>query len=184
MKIVWDERKRLANLDKHGLDFSDLTVDFFLAAVVRPAKLGRLMAIGRLNDGTIAVIFLRLGSEGFRSFPCGRQGERKGSWQMDHKKTDRIEGFQEGRGYTKEDWDDVSDNPEWTEEDFRKARPFAEVFPDLADSIRRSRGRPAVDQPKRQISLRLDPDVIDAFKATGKGWQGRINAALRKAAKL
>lgn len=76
------------------------------------------------------------------------------------------------------------DNPEWTEEDFKNARPFAEVFPDLAESIRRSRGRPAVDMPKRQISLRLDPDVIDAFKATGKGWQGRINDALRKAANI
>lgn len=76
------------------------------------------------------------------------------------------------------------ENPEWTEEDFKKARPFAEVFPELAESIRRSRGRPAVESPKRQISLRLDPDVIDAFKATGKGWQGRINDALRKAAKL
>jgi uncharacterized protein (DUF4415 family) len=62
------------------------------------------------------------------------------------------------------------DNPEWTEENFRNARPFAEAFPELAESIRRSRGRPAVEQPKRQISLRLDPDVIDAFKATGKGW--------------
>ena len=76
------------------------------------------------------------------------------------------------------------DNPEWTEEDFKKARPFAEVFPELAESIRRARGRPAVEKPKRQISLRLDPDVIDAFKATGKGWQGRINEVLRKAAKL
>ncbi|APO66564.1 hypothetical protein IE4872_CH00911 [Rhizobium gallicum] len=76
------------------------------------------------------------------------------------------------------------DNPEWTEEDFRNARPFAEVFPELAESIRRPRGRPAVEKPKRQISLRLDPDVIDAFKATGRGWQGRINEALRKAAKL
>jgi len=76
------------------------------------------------------------------------------------------------------------DNPEWTEEDFKNARPFAEVFPDLAESIRRARGRPAVEKPKRQISLRLDPDVIDAFKATGKGWQGRINEVLRKAAKL
>jgi uncharacterized protein (DUF4415 family) len=76
------------------------------------------------------------------------------------------------------------DNPEWTEEDFAQARPFAEVFPELAESIRRARGRPAVEQPKRQISLRLDPEVIDAFKATGKGWQGRINAALRKAANL
>jgi uncharacterized protein (DUF4415 family) len=76
------------------------------------------------------------------------------------------------------------DNPEWTEEDFNNARPFAEVFPELAESIRRARGRPSVERPKRQISLRLDPDVIDAFKATGKGWQGRINDALRKAAKL
>jgi len=76
------------------------------------------------------------------------------------------------------------DNPEWTEEDFRNARPFAEVFPELAESIRRARGRPVMEKPKRQISLRLDPDVIDAFKATGKGWQGRINDVLRKAAKL
>ena len=76
------------------------------------------------------------------------------------------------------------DNPEWTEEDFKNARPFAEVFPELAESIRRARGRPVMEKPKRQISLRLDPDVIDAFKATGKGWQGRINDVLRKAAKL
>ncbi|MBZ5760490.1 MULTISPECIES: BrnA antitoxin family protein [Rhizobium] len=76
------------------------------------------------------------------------------------------------------------ENPEWTEEDFKNARPFADVFPDLAESIRRARGRPAVEAPKRQISLRLDPDVIDAFKATGKGWQSRINEALRKAAKI
>ncbi|PZM11897.1 BrnA antitoxin family protein [Rhizobium tubonense] len=76
------------------------------------------------------------------------------------------------------------ENPEWTEEDFKNAKPFAEVFPEFAESIRRARGRPVVEARKRQISLRLDPDVIDAFKATGKGWQGRINEALRKAAKL
>jgi uncharacterized protein (DUF4415 family) len=103
---------------------------------------------------------------------------------MTAKKTELQSEFKEGRGYSKEDWDAVSDNPEWTEEDFKNARPFAEVFPELAESIRRARGRPAVEKPKRQISLRLDPDVIDAFKATGKGWQGRINEALRKAAKL
>jgi uncharacterized protein (DUF4415 family) len=103
---------------------------------------------------------------------------------MKAKKTELKIEFREGRGYSKDDWDEVSDNPEWTEEDFKNARPFAEVFPEFAESIRRSRGRPAVESPKRQISLRLDPDVIDAFKATGKGWQGRINDALRKAAKL
>jgi uncharacterized protein (DUF4415 family) len=103
---------------------------------------------------------------------------------MISKKTELQVKFKDGRGYSKEDWDEVSDNPEWTAEDFKNARPFAEVFPELAESIRRSRGRPAAEKPKRQISLRLDPDVIDAFKATGKGWQGRINDALRKAVKL
>src|SRR4051794_23201105 len=46
----------------------------------------------------------------------------------------------------------------------------------------RRRGRPRVPAPKQQITLRLDPDVIEKFRATGPGWQGRINDALRKAA--
>ena len=36
--------------------------------------------------------------------------------------------------------------------------------------------------PKRAINIRLDPDVLAHFRATGRGWQSRINAALRKAA--
>ena len=42
-------------------------------------------------------------------------------------------------------------------------------------------GRPRSDNPKKQVTLRLDPDVIEKFRATGKGWQSRINAELRKA---
>jgi uncharacterized protein (DUF4415 family) len=72
------------------------------------------------------------------------------------------------------------DNAEWTEEDFKNARPFAEMFPDLMESIRKSRGRPMVETRKQQVSLRLDPDVIAKFKATGKGWQGRINEILKQ----
>lgn len=48
--------------------------------------------------------------------------------------------FESGRGYTKEDWEAVSDNPEWTEADFRAAKPFAEALPELAGKIRRSSG--------------------------------------------
>lgn len=92
--------------------------------------------------------------------------------------------FQPGKGFTKEDWDAVSDNSEWTEEDFRNARPFAEMFPDLAESIRRSRGRPALENPKKQVTLRLDSDVVARFRAGGPGWQSRINDILRKAAGL
>ena len=62
--IVWDEPKRQINLVRHGLDFADLDEWFFLDAMTIPAKEGRYMAIGRLNDGTIAVVFAVLGTEG------------------------------------------------------------------------------------------------------------------------
>ncbi len=76
------------------------------------------------------------------------------------------------------------DNPEWTKEDFARARPFAEVFPDLAASIQRARGRPPSGSPKRQVTLRIDGEVLDRFRGEGRGWQSRINAALRKAVGL
>ena len=50
--------------------------------------------------------------------------------------------------------------------------------------VRRSRGRPVSEAPKKQVTLRLDQETLAHFKAAGAGWQGRINAALRKAAKL
>ena len=45
----------------------------------------------------------------------------------------------------------------------------------------KSVGRPLSENPKKQVTLRLDPDVIEGFRAMGKGWQTRINAELRKA---
>ncbi len=44
------------------------------------------------------------------------------------------------------------------------------------------RGRPKSANPKRQITLRLDAEVVDHFRAKGRGWQTRINSALRGAA--
>ena len=63
MRIIWDEPKRISNLEKHGLDFAALTQDFFLTAAVAPARAGRMKAIGYLADGTAAAIFVRLGIE-------------------------------------------------------------------------------------------------------------------------
>ncbi|RUX33235.1 hypothetical protein EOA23_07605 [Mesorhizobium sp. M2A.F.Ca.ET.042.01.1.1] len=91
--------------------------------------------------------------------------------------------FTPGKGFTEADWDAV-DSPEATDEQLAQARPFAEVFPDLAESIRRSRGRPAIDNPKKQVTLRLDSDVLARFRAGGPGWLSRINDILRKAAGL
>jgi len=99
-----------------------------------------------------------------------------------------MKTFEPGHGFTKKDWDEVSDNPAWTKADFAKAKPFAEAFPDLALSAKkeiakRARGKQKAPT-KLAMTIRLDRDVVDAFKAQGEGWQGRINAALRKAAKL
>jgi uncharacterized protein (DUF4415 family) len=85
-------------------------------------------------------------------------------------------------GYSRKDLRDVSDNPELTKADFARAAPFAEVFPDLAASIRKGRG-PNKALTKKLVSLRLSPEVIEHFKATGDGWQSRIDETLRKVVK-
>jgi len=46
------------------------------------------------------------------------------------------------------------------------------------------RGRPPSPSPKEAIKLRLDPEVLAYFRSLGPGWQTRINATLRRAAKL
>mgnify|MGYP000034041023 FL=1 len=48
-------------------------------------------------------------------------------------------------------------------------------------NIKRGRGRPAIDVKRPTLNMRIDADVLEAFKATGQGWQTRINAALREA---
>lgn len=73
------------------------------------------------------------------------------------------------------------DAPEATDEQLAQARPFADAFPALADKMRRNvGGRPKADKTKVAVSIRLDPEVLEAFKAGGPGWQSRMNKALRK----
>ncbi len=78
------------------------------------------------------------------------------------------------------------DNPEWTPEDIAKARPAAEVLPGLigakaADELlRRGKGRPLKEDRKVNQTIRLDPDVLEAFRNEGKGWQSLINQVLRQ----
>ena len=62
----------------------------------------------------------------------------------------------------------------------REALP-AECFEEVAKT-RRQRGRPPSETTKAPVTIRLDADLVAHFKAGGKGWQSRINAALRKAA--
>ncbi|WP_152044696.1 BrnA antitoxin family protein [Aureimonas psammosilenae] len=43
-----------------------------------------------------------------------------------------------------------------------------------------SRGRPPVEHPKQRVTLRLDGDVVAALRASGRGWQTRVNQALKE----
>jgi uncharacterized protein (DUF4415 family) len=90
-----------------------------------------------------------------------------------------LEEFTSGRGYAKEDWIEVSDNPELTDEELAQGRPFAEVFPELAASIKRARGKQKAPT-KELISLRVDRDTLAAYRASGPGWQARMNDVLKQ----
>lgn len=80
---------------------------------------------------------------------------------------------------------DFDDNPEWTEEDFAKARPASEIHGlEAAALLVRKRGRPAgsvAAVKKEQVTVRLDPSILAALRAGGPGWQSRMNDLLHKA---
>ncbi len=81
-------------------------------------------------------------------------------------------------------WDD-DDLPEWTDDQFDRAEfRIGGKLIRPADGTLTKPGRPKSDNPKRQVTLRLDSEVLSGFRATGPGWQSRINAELRKALKL
>jgi uncharacterized protein (DUF4415 family) len=66
------------------------------------------------------------------------------------------------------------DNKPLTKAQLSAMRPISEVMPWLA----KGRGRPAKEQPKVSITIRLDQRVIDHFKESGQGWQTRLNDVL------
>ncbi len=73
------------------------------------------------------------------------------------------------------------DNPEWTEQGFSSPQSASEALPpEVYAALRRPRGRPKAQDLKVFTGIRLDADLLEAFKATGKGWQTRVNAALRQ----
>ena len=89
-----------------------------------------------------------------------------------------------------------AENPEWTTADFKRSRPAAEALtPEFLTKVRSSkptvrnvsdaeyeatkrRGRPVSATHKVRLTMRVDPDVEAFFRATGRGWQTRINDAL------
>ena len=88
------------------------------------------------------------------------------------------------RGEDRTDWERLGN---MTEEEI-EANAYADADnPPLTDEelatvrvVRHGRGRPKKERPKKAVSLRIDPEVLAYFKGTGKGWQSRIDAALKE----
>lgn len=70
------------------------------------------------------------------------------------------------------------DNPEISDEQTKQGKPFKEALPELYESIQRSRGRPRLEKPKEAVTLRVDPDTLARFKATGKDWRAKMAEVL------
>lgn len=74
------------------------------------------------------------------------------------------------------------DNPELTDAELARMRPASEVLPAaLLESLMRG-GRSQGEKRKVQLTLRVDPDIVEAYRATGPGWQSRMNEALARGA--
>lgn len=73
------------------------------------------------------------------------------------------------------------DNPEWTDKDFVRARPAAELLgAETVDALKRQPGQrgPQKSPTKQMVSIRLSREVVAAFRATGDGWQTRVDEVL------
>jgi uncharacterized protein (DUF4415 family) len=74
------------------------------------------------------------------------------------------------------------ENPEWTEEEMRRAKPASEALPEIVgehtakEMLRRGKS----DAPKRDVTIPLDEDIVRQLQALGPGWEGKINEVLRE----
>lgn len=68
------------------------------------------------------------------------------------------------------------ENPEWTDEMVKQSVRFSA----LPDSLQaKLRGRPKAAVTKERITIRLSQEVVERFRASGDGWQTRMDAALK-----
>jgi uncharacterized protein (DUF4415 family) len=74
------------------------------------------------------------------------------------------------------DWVDPDDAPELDEQWFQDAHVY------VGDTlIKRGVGRPPIQNAKEMLSLRLDSDILEKLRASGKGWQTRLSKHIKEA---
>jgi len=71
------------------------------------------------------------------------------------------------------------ENPEWTEEDFARAVSFSALPEHLRDKLSAIRRDAQKAPTKDRITIHLSHNVVERFRATGAGWQTRVDTALQ-----
>ena len=174
MQITFDPAKNRRNEDERGLPFS-LAADFdwsqaLIAEDTRqayPEK--RYQALGLIEEHLYMLVFTPREGD-LHVISLRRANRRERIRYMPHKPNpERLD----------------DDAPELGAEWFAKARPATQVLEGMfgksaaKEMLQPKRGRPALAQTKEHVNIRLDADVLGAFKETGAGWQTRMNNALR-----
>lgn len=86
---------------------------------------------------------------------------------------------------TRKDFDDIADRP-LTRKELEEMGPAMYGIEELPAAARQAvvntyrQGRPPLEHPKKQVTVRLNPVVLEKLRATGKGWQTRLNAILEE----
>jgi len=172
MRYEWDERKRLSNLEKHGLDFFDVGIVFESPHIEVPSSHGsekRLLAIGTLEGRFVTVVYtmrneaIRVISLGghimkkethIKSYTAGELKAKRKVSSTDLKKVDAMTDAKLEKVIA-EDEDERDLQPDWT-----KAKLI-------------------LSEPKQSVHLRLEQETIDFFKTRGKGHISRMQAVLK-----
>ncbi len=163
----WDEDKRRITLTRRGLDFADAGLIFEGRTMTLPDRRrdyreARFITAGWLRGRFVVVVW------------TPRDGGRR-IISMRYGHADEEAYYRERLGWAGRCAADL--DRDWFEraEISRAYRLIRAAQPD---------GRPAAAVPTETVNIRLDADVVAHFRATGRGWQSRINAVLRKAAGL
>ena len=73
------------------------------------------------------------------------------------------------------------ENPELTDEAVARARPFRELHPEFYEGWKNKGGRPPIENPKTVLAVRMAADLVSGVKATGRGYNGRLEKLIREA---
>jgi uncharacterized protein (DUF4415 family) len=179
MVITYDPAKRERTLRERGLGFEWAEEVFAGPAFDREDARrdygeSRIITVGYLRERMVVVVWTARGDGrhiiSMRKPMSEKRRATAGRSKPTRSDLKKIDEYLLGR----KDYEEI---PELTDEWFRNATLRIGGVPV-------NRGRPNSTHRKQPVSLRLDPDVLMYFRRSGGGWQTRINAILRKAAKL